>query len=88
MDSDWVLKRLVELAEVDIAMLFDKDLELRPLNDLPDAAHRLMASVKFEPGQTVKKVLELKFQDRLKVLELIGKHVNVSAFVRSNWVGA
>ena len=31
-DSDWVLKRLGELAEVDIGQLFDKDYELRPLD--------------------------------------------------------
>ena len=77
--SDWVLKRLGELAQVDIAMLFDKDYELRPLDDLPDAARRLIASVEFEPGQG-RKVRKLKLLDRLKVLELIGKHVDVSAF--------
>ncbi len=77
--SDWVLKRLGELAEVDIAMLFDKDYELRPLDDLPDAARRLIASVEFEPGQG-RKVRRLKLLDRLRVLELIGKHVDVSAF--------
>ena len=78
-DSDWVLKRLGELAEADIAQLFDKDNELRPLEDLPDAARRLIASVEFEPGHG-RKVRKLKLLDRLKVLELIGKHVNVSAF--------
>ncbi len=77
--SDWVLKRLGELAEVDIAMLFDGDYELRPLDDLPDAARRLIASVEFEPGQG-RKVRKLKLLDRLKVLKLIGKHVDVSAF--------
>ncbi len=77
--SDWVLKRLGELAEADIAQLFDKDYELRPLDDLPDAALRLIASVEFEPGQG-RKVRTLKLLDRLKVLELIGKHVDVSAF--------
>ncbi len=77
--SDWVLKHLGELAEVDVAMLFDGDYELRPLDDLPDAARRLIASVEFEPGQG-RKVRKLKLLDRLKVLELIGKHVDVSAF--------
>ena len=51
----------------------------RPLEDLPDAARRLIASVEFEPGQG-RKVRKLKLLNRLKVLELIGKHVNVSAF--------
>ncbi len=78
-DSDWVLKRLGELFEADIAMLFDQGYELRPLDDLPDAAGRLIASVEFEPGQG-RKVRKLKLLDRLKVLELIGKHVDVSAF--------
>ncbi len=70
-DSDWVLKRLGELFEADIAMLFDQDYELRPFDDLPDAAGRLIASVEFEPGQG-RKVRRLKLLDRLKVLELIG----------------
>ncbi len=81
-DSDWVLKRLGELFEADIAMLFDQDYELRPFDDLPDAAGRLIASVEFEPGQG-RKVRKLKLLNRLKVLELIGKHVDVSAFRES-----
>ncbi len=82
MNSDWVLKRLAELAEADISVLFDGDYELRPLDDLPDAARRLIASVEFEPGQG-RKVRKLKLLDRLRVLELIGKHVDVSAFRES-----
>ena len=53
-------------------MLFDGDYELHPLDDLPDAARRLIASVEFEPGQG-RKVRKLKLLDRLKVLELIGQ---------------
>ena len=80
-DAAWVLQRLGELAGVKIGELFDEKLDLRPLKDLPDAADRLIASVKFDdrPGHA-RRVSELKLQDRLKVLELIGKHVTVAAF--------
>ena len=80
-DAAWVLQRLVELAGVKIGELFDEKLDLRPLADLPDAADRLIASVEFDdrPGHA-RRVSKLKLQDRLRVLELIGKHVTVAAF--------
>ncbi len=64
-----------KLAQVNVTSIMTMDargrLKLKPIDDLPDAARRLIASAK--DG-------EIKLLDRLKVLELIGKHVNVAAF--------
>lgn len=90
-DSDWVLKRLAEEAEADIADLYDADTgALRPVKDWPlvwrkglvtgiDVAEERDRDSESEGG-TVTTIRKLKLSDRVKRLELIGKHVNVQAF--------
>ena len=80
MDSDWVLRRLVELWEADIAHLFDANGHLRAFADMPDGLLRLIAAWDATPGEGGGWIRKIRFLDRLKVLELIGKHVDVSAF--------
>ena len=80
MKSDWVLKRLVELAEADIAHLFDANGHLRAFADMPDGVRRLIAGIDAIPGEGGGRIRKIRFLDRLRVLELIGKHVDVSAF--------
>ena len=74
-DAAWLLSRLGELADVDVTSIMTMDargrLKLKPIEDMTDASRRLIASAK--DG-------EVKLLDRLKVLELIGRHVNVAAF--------
>ena len=79
-EADWVLRRLVELAEADIADLFDGENNLRAPSDMPDAARRLLAGIEVDATAERPFVRKVRFIDRLKVLELIGKHIAVSAF--------
>ncbi len=83
MKSDWVLRRLVELWEADIAHLFDANGHLRAFADMPDGLLRLIAAWDATPGEGGGWIRKIRFLDRLKVLELIGKHVDVSAFRES-----
>ena len=80
--SDWVLRRLVELwgGPPDIAHLFDANGHLRAFADMPDGLSRLIAAWDAIPGEGGGWIRKIRFLDRLRVLELIGKHVNVSAF--------
>lgn len=84
-DADWVMRRLVEEATADLANILDEHGGIRPVADWPliwrqglvagfEVAEMTVEGVKV--GQTVK----VKLSDRIKRLELIGKHVGVQAF--------
>ncbi|HEV2897367.1 MAG TPA: terminase small subunit [Pseudaminobacter sp.] len=89
-DAAWVLIRLAEEAEADIADIFDEDTgDLRPIHEWPEIWRRgLVAGVEIEAlfdgrgderrqiGQTKK----VRFSDRIRRIELIGKHIGVKAF--------
>ncbi len=79
-EADWVLRRLVELWKADIAHLFDANGQLRAFADMPDGVSRLIAAWDAIPGEGGGWIRKIRFLDRLRVLELIGKHVDVSAF--------
>ncbi|WP_449395573.1 terminase small subunit [Devosia riboflavina] len=84
-DADWVLTRLAAEAEADIADLYAEDGSLRPVHDWPEIWRKgLVAGIDVEEireeGVTVGTVRKLKLSDRIKRIELIGKHVDVQAF--------
>ncbi len=89
-DAGWLLRRFVELAEVDVLDLFDARGKLRPLDEIPPAARRLIGSIEYETrwegrGEEAERVdvTKIKLLDRLRVLEGIGKHIAVGAFTES-----
>ena len=84
-DADWVLTRLAAEAEADIADLYADDGSLLPVHEWPEIWRKgLVAGIDVEEireeGVTVGTVRKLKLSDRIKRIELIGKHVNVQAF--------
>jgi len=89
-DTDWVLKRLAAEAEADIADLYDSDTgALLPVHEWPEIWRKgLVAGVdvveEFETvdgkKERVGTVRKLRLSDRIKRIELIGKHVSIQAF--------
>lgn len=84
-DQDYILRRLVEESEANLADLYDEDGLLLPVHEWPDIWQKgLVAGVEVEErtveGKTVATVKKIKLSDRIKRLELIGKHVDVQAF--------
>lgn len=84
-DADWVLRRLAEEAEADVADLYDEGGALKPVHDWPVIWRKgLVAGLDVEEiredGAVVGEIRKLKLSDRVKRLELIGKHVGVQAF--------
>ncbi|MGY4333214.1 phage terminase small subunit [Bradyrhizobium sp. LB7.2] len=88
-DAAWVLQRLAIEAEADLADLYDDDNNLLPVKKWPKIWRQgLVAGVEVDElwegrgddrtqiGITKK----LKLSERVRRLELIGKHVNVQAF--------
>lgn len=89
-DADWVLRRLADEAEADVADLYDENGHLLPVKDWPLIWRKgLVAGIETlrekvgedEKGEpefaTVQKI---KLSDRIKRVELIGRHVDVQAF--------
>lgn len=85
-DADWVLKRLAAEADADVADLYNQETgALKPVHEWPliwrqglvagiDVYEEKIEGVKI--GETVK----IKLSDRIRRLELIGKHIRVNAF--------
>ena len=89
-DAKWVLRRLGEQAEADLADLYDEQGNLRHPKEWPEVWRKgLVAGVEtfmVPKGQDADgkaiyaEVRKVKLIDRTKTIELIGKHVNVGAF--------
>ncbi|MDK2769903.1 MAG: terminase small subunit [Sphingomonas sp.] len=89
-DANWVLKRLADEATADIADLYNKETgDLLPVHEWPliwrqglvqgieiDALYEGHGEDRIQIGQTRK----IKLDNRIRRLELIGKHVRVNAF--------
>lgn len=80
-DNEWVLRRLVDEAEADLADLYLEDGKLKPVDEWPLIWRKgLVAGVKAVETDDGTVIKEVKLSDRVKRLELLGKHVKVGAF--------
>lgn len=84
-DADYVLQRMVEIDKMDAADIMDGEGNLLPINQWPSAWRRYISSmdvteIKGGDGEAVGILKKIKWPDKLKNLELIGKHVTVQAF--------
>lgn len=89
-DADWVLKRLTAEAEADLAEIYEEDGSLKPIHEWPKIWRTgLVAGLEVEPvlkktkkdgSEIVLGITKLKVSERIKRIELIGKHIDVQAF--------
>lgn len=85
-DADWVLNRLAQEVEADIADIHNDDGSLKPIKEWPMVWRKgLVAGFEIEhstdrDGKPVVKVAKVKVASRDKRLELLGKHIAVGAF--------
>ena len=87
-DAGWLLGRLVDEATADIADLYDGEGKLKPVDEWPAVWRQgLVQGVEIEERfegrgnarEQVGFVKKIRLSDRLKRLELIGKHIGVKA---------
>jgi phage terminase small subunit len=87
-DADWVLNHNAEMLEADIADIIDDNGSYLPIKQWPKIWRQMLAGIDvqelFEGSGSSKKkigtVKKFKFIDRLRALELLGKHVNIQAY--------
>lgn len=81
-DAAWLLTRLAAEATADVADLYDETGNIRAVKDWPLIWRTgLVAGLDVESiGEGAGRLTKIKLSDRIKRLELIGKHVDVQAF--------
>lgn len=85
-DAAWLLTRLANEADADLNDLYDETGALRPISEWPLIWRKgLVGGIKVleerdENGDVIGIIREVKLSDRIKRLELIGKHIDVQAF--------
>ena len=89
-DADYVLKRLVEIDQLDVLDILDANLEsFKPISEWPKAWRQSITGLdlkkmiqygKDSEDDEVSILQKVKWPDKVKNLELLGKHVDVQAF--------
>lgn len=81
-NADWLLDRLADETVADIADLYAEDGSVKPVHQWPMIWRQgLVAGIEVERiAEGMGTVTKIKISDRLKRLELIGKHIDVQAF--------
>lgn len=81
-DAAYVLKRLVEIDQMDVLDILLANGELKPIKDWPKTWRTTLSGMDVtemagdDPGFLKK----IKWPDKVKNLELLGKHISVQAF--------
>lgn len=86
-NADWLLKRLADEVDADQAELYDEKGQLKRIQDWPMVWRKGLVAgmdvdeIKGEGGSVLGYTRKIKISDRLKRLELIGRHIAVGAFL-------
>lgn len=81
-DADYVLKRLAEIDQMDVADILLENGELKPIKDWPKVWRTTLSGIDVveSSGDAPSLLKKIKWPDKVKNLELLGKHVTVQAF--------
>ena len=92
-DADYVLNRLAEIDQMDVADILAEDGSLKPIKDWPKVWRTTLSGLDVmtvfnsEEATTESVLKKIKWPDKVKNLELLGKHVNVNAFAEKKQDG-
>lgn len=87
-DAAYVLKRLIEIDQMDVLDIMNDDMSLKPVSDWPASWRRYLSGFDLaeifdgrgDDREMVGILKKIKWPDKVKNLELLGKHVTVQAF--------
>lgn len=87
-DADYVLKRLAEIDQMDAADILNDDGSIKPVQDWPAIWRQMISGIEMtelfegrgDQREMVGILKKIKWPDKVKNLELIGRHVGVQAF--------
>jgi len=92
-DAAYVLRRLIEIDEMDVLDILNANGELKPIKNWPKVWRTTLSGMDVTEmaGDSAGLLKKIKWPDKVKNLELLGKHVTVQAFkdnVKNELVGA
>lgn len=92
-DAAYVLRRLIEIDKMDVLDILNANGELKPIKDWPKVWRTTLSGMDVTElaGDAAGLLKKIKWPDKVKNLELLGKHVTVQAFkdnVKNELVGA
>ena len=82
-DANYVLKRLIEIDEMDVADILDDGGDFLPIREWPKTWRTTLSGLDIaiiNSGDTEAIIKKIKWPDKVKNLELLGKHIGVGAF--------
>lgn len=87
-DAGYVLSRLVEIDQMDVLDILQDDGSLKPVREWPKVWRQYLSGFDLaelfegrgDDRQLVGVLKKVKWPDKVRNLELLGKHVNVNAF--------
>lgn len=88
-DADYVLQDLIAKNEADLADLFNDEGSLKSLKDIPKewrtgliSGFEVKQEYAYEDGERIPDgvLVKVRLADRIKVLQLLGEHIQVQAF--------
>lgn len=81
-DADYVLQRLVEIDQMDVADILLSNGEIKPIKDWPKVWRITLSGIDVTEmaGDAAGLLKKIKWPDKVKNLELLGKHISVQAF--------
>ncbi|MDR5616902.1 terminase small subunit [Arsenophonus sp.] len=82
-NADYVLKRLVDIDQMDVLDILNESGDLKPIKAWPKVWRTSLsgldiAAIRLEGTEALLK--KIKWPDKIKNLELLGKHISVQAF--------
>lgn len=86
--ADYVLMRLVEIDQMDVIDILNDDMSIKPVSEWPKVWRQYLTGFELadmfegrgDERELVGILKKIKWPDKVKNLELIGKHVDVNAF--------
>lgn len=87
-DADFVLEEIVKIHEMDLADILNPDGSIKSIADWPKIWRQMVSAVDLaemfegsgDQRQIVGILKKIKWPDKVKNLEMMGKHVNIQAF--------
>lgn len=83
-DADYVLKRLVEIDQMDVADILDDEGKTKPIHQWPKIWRQYLSGIdiseQLDEGVIIGTLKKIKWPDKVKNIELLGKHIHVGAF--------
>lgn len=85
-DAGYVLKRLMDIDALDVADLLDDKGSIKPISEWSMEWRQNISSFEVADDGQGSSVVKLKFPDKVKNLELIGRHVDIAAWTSNQTI--